>query len=89
MRRRRQPDAALVKRFEEMAEAEQKAAMSAYRRVIALDASLAAAHRGLGLIALRMGRKETARRELEQYLQDASAPRDRRFIERILKEITP
>jgi Zn-dependent protease with chaperone function len=66
------------------------AAVAAYDRALAIDPSVAEAHRGLGYIALHRGEKETARREFEQYLHAGTHVADRRFVQAILaKDLAP
>jgi len=62
------------------------AAAAAYVRTLALDPSLAAAHRGLGLVARARDDDATARRELRTYLRAGGAVADRRWIESLLAE---
>jgi len=63
---------------------EREHAGAAYQRCLALDARAPAAHRGLGLLAHQRGDRDTAQRELAQYLALAPDAADRCYILRLL-----
>jgi predicted Zn-dependent protease len=88
-RKREQPDDDLVESYEKRASEELDAAAAAFRHALELDPSLAIAHRGLGLVARQRGDRETARRELDAYVQAVPASTERRWIDRILRELAP
>ncbi len=88
MRRRSTADRSLIDSFKARTAGEQAAALAAYKRALALDKSVSVAHRGIGLIAYQQGDKDTARRELQEYA-NSQAIADRRYIEKILREVTP
>jgi predicted Zn-dependent protease len=65
-------------------------AAAAYERALALDPSVAEAHRGLGYVALQRGDRAVARRELERYLTQAPQAADRRFVQALIaQELAP
>lgn len=88
MRRRSAADRSLIDSFKARTAGEQAAALAAYKRALALDRSVSVAHRGIGLIAYQQGDKDTARRELQEYVNSGQGITDRRYIERILREVT-
>jgi len=56
-------------------------AMAAYRAAIAATGAPSAAHRGLGLVALKAGQKNVARDEFQKYLSLAPMASDRATVE--------
>jgi len=62
-------------------------ARDSYQRAIATGVAIPTAHRGLGLVAMKLGDKETARRALTTYLQLAPNADDRAMIEFYLKSL--
>ena len=73
--------------FQDRVPRELESARAAYLRALELDPDLSLVHRGLGLTAYDRLDRSTARTELELYLNDSTRVPDRRFLERILKEV--
>lgn len=62
-------------------------ARDSYQRAIATGVPIPAAYRGLGLVAMKLGDKETARRAFATYLQLVPDADDRAMIEFYLKSL--
>ncbi|UCE86952.1 MAG: M48 family metalloprotease [Deltaproteobacteria bacterium] len=88
MRARESVDEERIEAYRARAEQELEISAAEYARALELDPSMALAHRGLGLVAYDRGDRETAREELQRYLEEADQIRDRRYIERILREVS-
>jgi len=62
-------------------------AMAAYRTAIAATGAPSAAHRGLGLVALKAGQKDVARGEFQEYLSLTPMAGDRDTVEYYLATV--
>ncbi|GIW42221.1 MAG: hypothetical protein KatS3mg076_2798 [Candidatus Binatia bacterium] len=80
-------DRKIVESFRSKAPEEFEAALEAYRRALSLDPSLALAHRGIGMVAHARGERETASKALRAYLAGRPDAPDRRYVEKILREL--
>ncbi len=62
------------------------AALAAYRALVTQDRSHAEAHRGIGLVALKLGEKTEAAAAFRRYLELRPAADDRAYIETYLRQ---
>jgi beta-barrel assembly-enhancing protease len=61
-------------------------AISGYERAIALDSSYADPYKGLGLVRLKAGEKQEAKKLFESYLALQKEARDRAYVEAYIRE---
>ncbi len=87
IRRRVRLDSTLIARHKAAAPAALADASASYQKALEADPKYVRAHRGLGLVAWRLGRLNDARRELGIYLAQGGDVPDRRYIRRLLAEM--
>jgi len=87
IRRRVRLDSMLIAKHRAGAPAELADASASYQKALDADPAYFRAHRGLGLVARRMGKKDDARRELGLYLAQGRDVPDRRYIRRLIEEM--
>lgn len=85
MRHRKDYADSMAEPFRRRSAAERESARGGFCRSLALDPSIARAHRGLGLLAAEEGKNGEARKELEIYLASESGVEDRKYIEEVLQ----